>query len=103
MKRVIAVDWSGAKAGAVLKIWLAEVCGGRIKRPESGRKRRELVEHLIDEAARDADLVVGLDFAFSFPRWFAERSGWPQHTRAAATTSKPAAHPQSDCPVLRHW
>ena len=71
MKRVIAVDWSGAKSGARSKIWLAEVCAGRLTRLESGRDRRETVEHLIAEAARDPDMVVGLDFAFSFPRWFA--------------------------------
>ena len=75
MKRVIAVDWSGARAGAQHKIWLAEVRDGRLRRLESGRSRRELVEHLIDEAARDPDMVVGLDFAFSFPRWFAEGLG----------------------------
>ena len=75
MKRVIAVDWSGARAGAQRKIWLAEVCGGRLMCLESGRNRRELVEHLITEAARDPDMVVGLDFAFSFPRWFAEGLG----------------------------
>lgn len=72
MTRVIAVDWSGAKAGAQHKIWLAEVCGGRLTRLESGRTRRELVEHLIAEASRDPEVVVGLDFAFSFPSWFAE-------------------------------
>ncbi len=72
MKRVIAVDWSGAKTGAQHKIWLAEVCGGRLTRLESGRNRCELVEHLIDEADRDPEMVVGLDFAFSFPRWFVE-------------------------------
>ena len=75
MKRVIAVDWSGAKARAQHKIWLAEVCGGRLTRLESGRDRRELVQHLIDEADRDPEMVVGLDFAFSFPRWFAEKWG----------------------------
>jgi len=75
MKRVIAVDWSGAKNGAQRKIWLAEVCGGRLTRLESGRSRRELVEDLIAEAASDPDMVIGLDFAFSFPRWFAEGLG----------------------------
>ncbi len=75
MKRVIAVDWSGAKTGAQHKIWLSEVRGGRLRRLESGRNRRELVEHLIDEAASDLEMVVGLDFAFSFPRWFAEGLG----------------------------
>ena len=72
MPRVIAVDWSGAKAGAKSKIWLAEVCGGRLTRLESGRERREVVAYLIEVASADPDLVVGLDFAFSFPRWFAE-------------------------------
>ena len=46
MKRVIAVDWSGAKTGARRKMWLAEVCGGRLQRLESGRDRCELIEHL---------------------------------------------------------
>ena len=75
MKRVIAVDWSGAKAGARSKIWLAEVCGGRLTRLEAGRDREELIAYLIDVASTDPDLVVGLDFAFSFPRWFAEEKG----------------------------
>lgn len=77
MKRVIAVDWSGARTGAKSKIWLAEVRGGRLARLESGRDRDEVVEHLIEVARADPDLVVGLDFAFSFPRWFAEKSGAP--------------------------
>lgn len=72
MNRVIAVDWSGAKSGARSKIWLAEVRGGRLTRLESGRDRAEVVRHLIDDACDDPDVVVGLDFAFSFPRWFAE-------------------------------
>ena len=75
MKRVIAVDWSGAKAGARSKIWLAEVCGGRLTRLESGRDRDELIAYLIEVASTDPDLVVGLDFAFSFPSWFAEGEG----------------------------
>ena len=75
MKRVIAVDWSGAKAGARSKIWLAEVCAGRLTRLEAGRDRDEVVEHLIEVARADPDMVVGLDFAFAFPRRFAEKSG----------------------------
>ena len=54
MKRVIAIDWSGAKSGAQSKIWLAEVCDGHRAAP---------------------DVVVGLDFAFSFPCWYARESG----------------------------
>ena len=74
MKRVIAIDWSGAKTGARRKIWLAEACGGRLTRLESGRDGTEVVEHVIREAA-DPDVVVGLDFAFSFPCWYAKELG----------------------------
>ena len=75
MTRVIAVDWSGAKTGAKHKIWLAEVRGGHLRRLESGRDRSQVVEHLLKVARADPDVVVGLDFAFSFPRWFAEKWG----------------------------
>ena len=75
MTRFIAVDWSGAKAGARSAIWLAEARDGRLARLERGRDRCEVVEHLIAAAASDPDLVVGLDFAFSFPLWFTEKVG----------------------------
>ena len=73
MKRSIAIDWSGAKTGARSKIWLAEVRDGRLTRLESGRDRREVVAHVISDADADPNVVVGFDFAFSFPRWYAER------------------------------
>lgn len=73
--RVLAVDWSGAKKGAGGKIWLAEVAGGRLQRLEHGRGRSELVRHLIAQAEDDPRLVVGFDFAFSFPEWFLDEHG----------------------------
>jgi hypothetical protein len=73
--RVIAVDWSGARMGAARKIWLAEVADGALRRLESGRGREALTRLLIDEAERDPDLVVGLDFAFSFPLWHLQERG----------------------------
>ncbi len=75
MNRVVAVDWSGAKSGAASKIWLAEVRDHRLTRLESGRGRREIAEHLISEASANPNLVVGLDFAFSFPYWYVETLG----------------------------
>lgn len=51
-------------------MWLAEARDGRIARLERGRDRAEIVQHVIDCAAREPRLVVGIDFAFSFPRWF---------------------------------
>lgn len=75
MKRVIAVDWSGARSGAKSRIWLADVCGGRLSRLESGRTRREVIAYLIEVARTSPNLVVGLDFAFSFPHRFVQERG----------------------------
>lgn len=70
--RFIAIDWSGRKSGERRTIWYAEVRGGHLTRLEDGRSRDEVVQHLIDEASRSPHLIAGLDFAFSFPRWFVE-------------------------------
>jgi hypothetical protein len=67
---VIAVDWSGAIHAVRKKLWLAEVRAGKLARLECGRDRAELVAHVIECARSDRELVVGLDFAFSFPEWF---------------------------------
>lgn len=74
-QRFFAVDWSGARRGAERRIWLAEVRDGVLVRLESGRSREEVVELLVAEAADDSRLVVGLDFAFSFPAWYLAHVG----------------------------
>jgi NTP pyrophosphatase (non-canonical NTP hydrolase) len=73
--RVIAVDWSGEAGGGRKTIWIAEVAGGGITRLENGRSRTEVVTLLNEEAKRDSNLIVGIDFAFAFPRWFTEQHG----------------------------
>jgi hypothetical protein len=73
--RILAVDWSGARTGEQRAIWLAEAVSGRLVRLEGGRTREELVAHLLEEAERDPELVVGLDFAFSLPEWFLRARG----------------------------
>lgn len=85
--RVIAIDWSGAKAGAERKIWLAEVAAGKLVRLENGRDRAQMTGHLISLAEKDPDLVVGFDFAFSLPGWFLAERGFasaPEFWAAAA-------------------
>ena len=67
--RVIAVDWSGARDPR-RTLWLAEAAGGELVRAGAGLTREQLVDHLLAEADRDPELVVGLDFAFSVPGWF---------------------------------
>jgi hypothetical protein len=71
--RVLAVDWSGALSGSDRKIWLAEARGGVLLRLESERTRPELITYIVEEAARDPDMVVGFDFAFSMPMWYLEK------------------------------
>jgi hypothetical protein len=73
--RVVAIDWSGARAGAGRRIWLAECAAGRLWRLENGRDREAVAEHLLEEGRRTPETVVGLDFAFSLPAWFLEERG----------------------------
>jgi hypothetical protein len=72
--RAIAVDWSGATHTARSHIWLAEaIQPGQLLRLEAGRDRDELCAHLL--SLPTDGLVIGLDFAFSFPAWFLEHLG----------------------------
>jgi hypothetical protein len=73
--RIIAIDWSGARTGAAKRIWLAEAVQGQLVRLENGRSREQVAEHLMAEAERDPQLVVGFDFAFSLPAWFLDERG----------------------------
>lgn len=72
-RRVAAVDWSGDRRVQsrhdLEKLWLAEVVDGELVRLEPS-SRRAVVSELCRMADADADLVVGLDFSFSFPAWF---------------------------------
>jgi hypothetical protein len=75
MPTFLAIDWSGAVHGVRRKLWLAEVRDGRLVRLECGRDRGEMIAHLVDVARAEHELVVGLDFAFSFPEWFLRSKG----------------------------
>src|SRR5579864_736739 len=72
--RAIAVDWSGATHTARSHIWLAEAASSNeLAQLECGRTREELLRHLQD--LPPDGLVVGLDFAFSFPASFIYQLG----------------------------
>lgn len=73
--RVVAVDWSGARAGAERRIWFAEVIDGALVRLECGRGREAMAAHLIELAREARPMVVGLDFAFSMPAWYLRTLG----------------------------
>lgn len=76
--RAIAVDWSGARTGETRKIWLAEVLGGQVRRLESGRTRESVTQELVRAVHESANVptVIGLDFSFGFPAWYARTQGW---------------------------
>jgi hypothetical protein len=69
--RVIAVDWSGAATrGGGGHIALAEATrSGRLDRLECGLSREDVLNRVT------VGDIVGFDFAFSCPAWFAERIG----------------------------
>ena len=75
--RVIAIDWSGdATAGGQRNhIWAASVDDGRLTGLSSGRTRVEVIDFVISQSAGADGLMVGLDFAFSFPAWFPRQLG----------------------------
>jgi len=74
-RRIIAVDWSGAKDPATQKqkIWW---CNGSADQQgrlhvsilSHGKTRAEFVEWLKDQAKDRRRILVGLDFPFSFPK-----------------------------------
>jgi NTP pyrophosphatase (non-canonical NTP hydrolase) len=67
----IAVDWSGKIQGGSDTIWVAEVHDGELVTLENGRSRDAVTNYLIEATRRDPKTVLGLDFAFAFPAWFA--------------------------------
>src|SRR5215470_15695828 len=70
VQAAIAVDWSGARDGGGRRTWLAEVSGDELVVLQNRWKLERLFAWLIARAERDHSLVLGLDFAFSFPAWF---------------------------------
>jgi hypothetical protein len=73
---IIAIDWSGDKSvgGQRRKIWIADWHNGVVTLT-SGRTREETADYLIAAARETPDMVVGLDFAFSYPAWFVREQG----------------------------
>jgi hypothetical protein len=78
--RVIAVDWSGARVGAARKIWWAERGAEGEAVLEGGRSREAVTAALVATVhrarAHGERVVIGLDFAFGVPAWYARQSAW---------------------------
>lgn len=74
--RVLAIDWSGKRKRAEEFLWLADVREGNLVDLRNGLTREQLVTRLVDIGEEEPRTVVGLDFAFSFPRWWCDEQGW---------------------------
>jgi hypothetical protein len=74
--RFLAVDWSGRStvAGQRRHIFIASWCAGAVSL-ECGYTREEVCALLLEAVERNSELVVGLDFAFSFPAWWLREQG----------------------------
>ncbi len=70
-KQFLAVDWSGrvTAAGQRRHIFIATWRAGAVTL-ECGYTHEEVCALLLAAGAQTHDLVVGLDFAFSFPAWW---------------------------------
>lgn len=78
----MAADWSGAATGEARTLWLASARptpegGGRsgVLTDLRPRTRRQATDAMLDAAAVDPALVVGLDFSFSMPAWWLDACG----------------------------
>jgi hypothetical protein len=73
VERVVGIDWSGRvdAAGQRRHIWAGVWTAGKPVRLEAGRTRAEIAEWLIELANETPRMVVGFDFCFGFPAWFA--------------------------------
>jgi hypothetical protein len=95
---VVAVDWSGARTGAALRIWVAHARHGRLLELSNGRSRQQVIEHVVHlKAGNPAGLVVGFDFSFSLPAWFLRQRG---HASASDLWREVAEHGEewlADC------
>ncbi|WP_164479143.1 DUF429 domain-containing protein [Nakamurella antarctica] len=73
MRTVVGIDWSGAAVAQErpsLKIWVAVVQAGILLRlfPTSRNGAREALQEMASETS---DLIIGFDFAFGYPAWYA--------------------------------
>jgi len=74
--RAVAVDWSGSLTARGRTTWVASVRHGRLEFLENGRTAGGVAALLTGWARDDANMVVGLDFAFSLPLWFLHEQGY---------------------------
>lgn len=97
--RIVAIDWSGDVSNAPKKIWRADFENGLpISVPKNGRGADETAEDLCRLAQKTRDLVVGLDFAFSFPHSYCQEMGWQTGLDVWSAAESDGEYWLRDCP-----
>src|SRR2546428_3976792 len=76
MTSFVAIDWSGRKGHKGRTTWMAVVENGTITRLENEWSPVGLVAELKGMRHGTDRLIVGLDFAFSFPANYVRDKGW---------------------------
>jgi hypothetical protein len=100
----IAIDWSGAVSDVTQRrhIVAATVRDGRVLEVTAGRTRAEVAQWLeattIATASVDAPALVGLDFSFSVPEWFARSRGCESIDAVWAYVAEHGEQWLADCP-----
>lgn len=83
----LAVDWSGALTGAASRIWIATARSGELTGLVAPGSRDAVAEALLRRRENPSPALVGLDFAFSVPAWYAAQRGWDD-VRAVWTAAR---------------
>jgi hypothetical protein len=93
--RAIAIDWSGRAdaAGQRAAIWTAVGEAGELRSLANGRDRGEAVAAALAAIEREPATLLGLDFAFSWPRWYLRRERLSAPEEAWARAGALAALP----------
>ncbi|MBC7843907.1 MAG: hypothetical protein H7099_16415 [Gemmatimonadaceae bacterium] len=94
----IAIDWSGAVTGEASRIWIARAVGGTLTALFAPGGRNAVREFLLDRRRDASPALVGLDFAFGMPQWYADVRGWRAGRDVWCAARDDGEHWLRDCP-----
>ena len=100
IEQVIAVDWSGQAEEELARenIWYCRVSAFGDIELEYGLTRDELFGFLLSWKLKSSSMLVGLDFAFSYPQEFVRENGGTVEKLWAKISSGEGERWLSECP-----
>lgn len=97
--RVLAVDWSGDARHADRRIRVAEAAPGRLVSVRGGLDRGGVGDLLLALAREPGPVVVGMDFSFGLPGWFAREHRCPTLPQVWALAATHGERWLRECPA----